>query len=223
MTTATIATTVTGLQGRPLATTAPTANQLIGWNGTTWTPQGPFLPTAGGSVTGNVTVSGSVTGGSVQTNGTPGTFLNGSGVNILTGRGYNGKGFLSSQFAFSGSTQVAAGANLTMTPHVTSLVLFCGMCQLGAGSSNSAVNMGLCFGTGTPPAQGGGITGTLMAYGSTFGTNANIYGAWVPWGIMLPWGGFTVGTQYWFDFACAVSNNVGTGYAMWGDIYACEM
>lgn len=54
MTQAVIQTTVTGMQGRPIATTVPTANQAYTWSGTAWVPTGPFLPLAGGVVTGVV-------------------------------------------------------------------------------------------------------------------------------------------------------------------------
>lgn len=52
MTQAVIQTTVTGMQGRPIATTVPAANQAYTWSGTAWAPTGPFLPLAGGVVTG---------------------------------------------------------------------------------------------------------------------------------------------------------------------------
>lgn len=52
MTQAVIQTTVTGMQGRPLSTTAPAANQAYTWSGSAWTPTGPFLPLAGGILTG---------------------------------------------------------------------------------------------------------------------------------------------------------------------------
>lgn len=54
MTQAVIQTTVTGLQGRPIATTAPTANQALTWTGSAWGTAGPFLPTAGGTVTNSI-------------------------------------------------------------------------------------------------------------------------------------------------------------------------
>lgn len=52
MTQAVIATTVTGLQGRSVMTTAPTAGQALTWNGSAWAPAGPFIPTVGGTVIG---------------------------------------------------------------------------------------------------------------------------------------------------------------------------
>lgn len=52
MTQAVIQTTVTGMQGRPIATTVPAANQAYTWSGTAWVPTGPFLPLAGGILTG---------------------------------------------------------------------------------------------------------------------------------------------------------------------------
>lgn len=44
---AVIATTVTGLQGRGVANTAPTLNQALVWNGSAWAPSGPYLTAAG--------------------------------------------------------------------------------------------------------------------------------------------------------------------------------
>lgn len=44
---AVIATTVTGLQGRPVANTAPTTGQALAWNGSAYAPAGPFLTAAG--------------------------------------------------------------------------------------------------------------------------------------------------------------------------------
>lgn len=45
---AVIPTTVTGMQGRPIAATpAPTNNQALIWNGSAWVPGGPYLTAAG--------------------------------------------------------------------------------------------------------------------------------------------------------------------------------
>lgn len=52
MTQAVIQTTVTGMQGRPIATTVPANNQTYTWSGSAWTPTGPYLPIAGGVLTG---------------------------------------------------------------------------------------------------------------------------------------------------------------------------
>jgi hypothetical protein len=58
------AATVVGLQGRPLASTAPTSNQLIGWNGSAWAPV--TAPTSGiNALTQDVSASG--TGSQVAT------------------------------------------------------------------------------------------------------------------------------------------------------------
>jgi hypothetical protein len=55
--------TVTGLQGRPIATTAPADGQALTWSAanTIWQPvTPPFLPLSGGSLTGNLTVGGTL-------------------------------------------------------------------------------------------------------------------------------------------------------------------
>ena len=55
---AVIQTTVTGLQGNPIASTpTPTGNQALVWNGTAWAPAGPYLSTAGGTLTGALTLA----------------------------------------------------------------------------------------------------------------------------------------------------------------------
>jgi len=61
-----IAGTVTGLQGRAVAVTAPTTNQILQWNGTAWTPT---TPGAGGTVT-NIATGTGLTGGPITTTGT---------------------------------------------------------------------------------------------------------------------------------------------------------
>lgn len=61
---ATIATTVTGLQGHPIATTAPVAGQAIVYNGTQWAPDSTtYLKTSGGTVTGALALNGGATVG----------------------------------------------------------------------------------------------------------------------------------------------------------------
>jgi hypothetical protein len=54
---AVIQTTVTGLQGNPVAAGTPGGNQSLTWNGTTWAPAGPFMSSTGGTFTGPITLS----------------------------------------------------------------------------------------------------------------------------------------------------------------------
>ncbi len=60
---ATIATTVTGLQGHPVSNTAPSVvGQLLTWNGSAWAPDNTtYMPVAGGTFTGPVTLAGAAT------------------------------------------------------------------------------------------------------------------------------------------------------------------
>jgi len=60
-----IAATVTGLQGRALAATAPTTNQVLQWSGTQWAP----ATAAAGGVT-SVTAGAGLSGGTITTTGT---------------------------------------------------------------------------------------------------------------------------------------------------------
>lgn len=61
MTQAVVATTVTGLQGRGVANTAPNPGQALAWNGSAWAPAGPYLALAGGTLTGPVVLAGDAT------------------------------------------------------------------------------------------------------------------------------------------------------------------
>lgn len=81
---ATIDTTVTGLQGIPLAATAPAVNQALVFNGTSWVPTTQnFLPLSGGTITGQLGIAAS---GSINSQG-PATVsgLNVTGQSTLTG------------------------------------------------------------------------------------------------------------------------------------------
>jgi hypothetical protein len=56
---ATIATTVTGIQGHAVAATAPAAGQALVFNGTQWAPDSTtYLKTAGGTLTGSLAITG---------------------------------------------------------------------------------------------------------------------------------------------------------------------
>lgn len=85
---AVVQTTVTGLQGNPVSATVPTANQSLTWSGSAWAPAGPFLlasagpylPLAGGSITGALSVGGTLTaGGTVNTGALTANSLNVAG------------------------------------------------------------------------------------------------------------------------------------------------
>jgi hypothetical protein len=74
--------TVTGLQGRPIATTAPADGQALSWSaaGGVWTPiTPPFLPLSGGCVSGNLTGAGTLTSANQMVNPGPVT-VQGSGT-----------------------------------------------------------------------------------------------------------------------------------------------
>jgi hypothetical protein len=58
---AVIQTTVTGLQGNPVATGTPSGNQSLTWNGTAWAAAGPFLTVSGGTLTGPLQLAGNAT------------------------------------------------------------------------------------------------------------------------------------------------------------------
>ncbi|HXJ93307.1 MAG TPA: hypothetical protein VMT20_10555, partial [Terriglobia bacterium] len=55
---------VVGLQGNPVSTAAPTSNQVLTWNGTTWSPTTPAATAGTGACTTNQFVTGVVLGSS---------------------------------------------------------------------------------------------------------------------------------------------------------------
>lgn len=116
MTQAVIQTTVTGMQGRPIATTVPVANQAYTWSGTAWVPTGPYLPLAGGVVTGPIRY---------QYSSPTGPILNDTSTSITAGGlwrviAQGGSLFIQSNTATAGDFSTAAGAlQLTNSGGVT--------------------------------------------------------------------------------------------------------
>lgn len=109
---AVVQTTVTGLQGHPIAATAPTtANQALTWSGSAWAPGGPFLPLSGGVLTGPLTLAGNATG---ALNPVPLQQLQ-AGYLPLTGGTISGNLTISGSASIGGSgiTYAAAGQNNT--------------------------------------------------------------------------------------------------------------
>lgn len=207
---ATIATTVTGLQGRPVATTAPTNNQALAWNGSAWTPLGPYLPLTGGTLTGNIVTSGNIqtTGGTFQSNLSTGQYLNTSGVNIVSGRAVNGVNLASTAIAFgTPSTYLGYGVNGNAITPVTSgrvLVLYRFNMWAASGSSCSCASY---YGTGTAP-----NAGSTTAVGNVFATgagNGNTNGTVLSFE-MTNVAAISTGTKYWFDlFASSAGGGLG--------------
>lgn len=196
---ATIPTTVTGLQGRPVATATPTANQILGWNGSAWAPLPPVLPLTGGTLTGNLVSSGAIitTGGSIQGPGNSGSFLNGSGIDIMTGKAFAQFNTLTTgynQFTSTSPTMGGMGTQLKLTPQVTGRVL-CYMRPFAYNTvAGSAFDMQLSYGTGTPPAAGAASTGQSLGINLQMTSNLS-----KSYDFTQVATGLTVGTQYWFD------------------------
>ena len=85
---AVIQTTVTGLQGNPVATGTPAANQALAWNGTAWAASGPFLPLTGGILAAAAAQSVTLTINGTQAppaNATNSVFLSVQNLNTASG------------------------------------------------------------------------------------------------------------------------------------------
>jgi hypothetical protein len=122
--------TVTGLQGRPIATTAPADGQALIWSqsASVWGPvTPPFLPLAGGSLTGNLTVGGnlnvagaltSVTALQTSGNAAVGGTLTSTGLATLSA-GLNVAGGLTSVTALQTSGNITVGGTATINGSLT--------------------------------------------------------------------------------------------------------
>lgn len=209
---ATIATTAVGLQGRSIATTTPTANQVFGWNGSAWGPLPPLLPLTGGTLTGNVITPSTIwsTGGTVQSPSSAGTYLNGAGVNILTGKAANRWGVLTTssvQVTTASAQQGGFGGTFQLAPQVTGrLLVSLRPIAWNVNAPASVLDIAMTYGTGTPPAANAPQIGTAIPINlqcaSSIGMSYNFAA------VIL---GLTIGATYWFDTIHWVSAG-STGY-----------
>jgi hypothetical protein len=188
---ATIETTVTGLQGRPVSAAAPATNQILTWNGTTWVPQqlgsarayaqGQYMPSTWYQTTTDL----------VEAVGLPHV----SGAALI-------------------------GQLPTITPVVTGIVAVTMQAWSSNGSTPPGIVAGtlyswnVFFGSGAAPAAGTiivvpatdftcswpGGSGMLLNP-SSLGCSAAADGQFFPMEIVGTIRGLTLGTPYWFDVA----------------------
>ena len=159
----------------------------------------------------------------IQSPGNAGSFLNGAGVNIRSGRGFGAVSGLSTQFQMSGTTLLLAGMGCTMTPLVSGTMYFSTSCQIATNVASGTTNACQIYGTGAVPAQGtNSNVGQGTGYGTSFEANANTGGCWMPWSQMSIVATLTIGTQYWGDIAISVPGGGGSGFAMWGMVWMAE-
>lgn len=212
MTTATIATTAVALQGRPISTTAPTTNQILGWNGSAWAPLPPLLPLTGGTLTGNIVTPSTIwtTGGTVESPGTAGSFWNGAGANIISGKVQNRWGVLTSSnvtVTTASSQQGGFGGTFQLTPQITGRVLVClRPIAWNVNAPSSVLDIAMTYGTGTPPAANAAQTGTAIPINLQCAASVGMSYTFAA--VIL---GLAIGTLYWFDTIHWVSAG-STGY-----------
>lgn len=152
---ATIDTTVTGLQGVPVAANTPAVNQALVFNGTSWVPTTQnFLPLSGGTITGQLSVAAS---GSINSAG-PATVssLGVNGQSVLTGQT-----FINTTGAGLGAVTPNPAARIAAPSGSPSLVI--------DGWNYPSVIMRGAYGTPAAPQSipSGGVIGSLQFYGST--------------------------------------------------------
>jgi hypothetical protein len=152
---AVIQTTVTGLQGNPVATGTPAANQSLTWNGTAWAPAGPFFSAAGGTLTGPLVLAGNAT---TALNPVPLQQLQ-AGYLPLVGGTINGN--LSVTGGLSGSSNLGISGNATVNG-----AIYAGNAGFFTNALHITAN-GVVYGT-----QG---SANAMAYAWNGGTGINVW------------------------------------------------
>lgn len=151
---ATIDTTVTGLQGVPVAANTPAVNQALVFNGTSWVPTTQnFLPLSGGTITGQLSVAAS---GSINSLGP----ITASGLDITGQAILSGPTVVSGRLSVTGSYIQALPANA----------------QVGSflGGINTSVGANLAIASYSDGTNWRQLPGT----GSTSGS-ANVGGGWL--------------------------------------------
>jgi Repeat of unknown function (DUF5907) len=152
---------VAGLQGKPVSTATPTANQVLTWSGSAWAPATPFS-----SAGGTVTSVGLVAPPEFSVSGSP---ITASGSLTLTKVGQNANSF----YAGPSTGVAAAPAFRSIVPADLPLAS-----SAGAGAVQLSQDLG---GSGTAPVvagiQGNPVASTTPAVNQVLTWNGS---AWVP-------------------------------------------
>lgn len=90
------------------------------------------------------------------------------------------------------------GSSAIIKPTRTGNIIFCGCGRLSNSVGGDAARVELCYGTGTAPANGAAVTGTIVALQEAATLSGG--GQTVPFNL-LGGAALTVGTTYWFDLA----------------------
>jgi len=193
MVAAVIPTTITGLQGRPIATGGPTVNQALTWNGSAWAPAGPLASLPVGIAQGGTGAT-SAAAGLAALGGAP---LNrASTPTIIVG----------GQAPFSATSTIMGGYGnngWVITPVATGTILFSAFTYANNSNASSANYIALRFGTGTPPAQNAGGAGNTLGSQAFVPGTANQSFPCTLVGIAT---GLVIGTRYWFDIGLQVNS-----------------
>lgn len=157
---AVIPTTVTGLQGRPVASTpAPTNNQALIWNGSAWVPGGPYLTAAGAPY--------------IATN-----YCDNSGFTVNQRAYSSGTALAAGAYGFDRWKAGASGCTLTFTasPASTVVTIAAGTLQQvieGAGLTNSSYTLSW-LGSATGRVNTGSYVASPISFTGAPNTNVTI-------------------------------------------------
>lgn len=172
----------------------------------TWTTTNTCNAQDGGTVdvTGGYTGAGTVTGqrwiallGSVK--GTPNTNCPGSTVGAFGGSTINQVSLGNPGSTTNTTGRMAGlGASCSITPAYSSRVKIDFYGAVNNNTSGDGAQMTIYYGTGTAPANGDAVTGTIISAASTY-NGSTITGQYVPFTVAGMATGLTPGTTYWFD------------------------
>lgn len=98
-------------------------------------------------------------------------------------------------YASASTSPIATGTFIVITPNTTGRLLVIADGLFSTSPANTS-DIYVYYGTGAIPAQGAAATGTI-AVSSAFSYAS---GSYAPYNLNRVISGFTVGTQYWFEF-----------------------
>lgn len=126
---------VVGLQGNPISSTAPSTNQVLTWNGSTWLPE-------------NASGTGGGSGGSLSTSSaiTTGTFPFWTGANGALS-GTSTVSASGNTVTNSGNAQIGGTLNVTSTATLQATTTVLGNVALGTSTVNSGANLFASYGS----------------------------------------------------------------------------
>jgi hypothetical protein len=144
---------------------------------------------------------------------TPGSGAAGASTTFAPVTGY-AESAVANPAGTASATYVMMGLNLSLPAIVASTALWT-TCdgQISSSANNGEVDAVICYGTGTPPANGAPQAGTIVSAAARYKSTAA--GDYVPFSLTALITGITKGQTYWLDVALRA---IGGGTALLQDV-----